>query len=150
MRTVNIETVKIHAPEIINTYFYVKMDNVMLKNNEPTNSNSSKFSLKENFSSTMTAAMITGLSENAFESIIKNIKAENFPLVPDESSDSDDLIERTETNEEINEKKLNQQKYKTCEVTTNEYQNNNENMSNKIDLNVSELNFQVKYFNNIN
>lgn len=114
----------------------------MLKNNKPTNSNSStKSSLKENISST--AAMITGLSENVFESIIKNIKAENFPLVPDESSDNDELTERTDTF--INKEKINQQNYKMCKAA-NEYQNNNKNTSNKIDLNVSELNLQVKYF----
>lgn len=37
--------------------------------------------------------MVTNLSENMFETIIKNIKRENLPPVPDEDYDFEDAIE---------------------------------------------------------
>jgi len=112
------------------------MSNIKIKNNQPTNSNSSETGIKNknklvypNSSSTPTVSMITGLSENVFESIIKNIKAENFSLESDELSDTDNLTEIEETH--VNKETLINHE-------------NNKNMSNKVDLNVSESNVQMQ------
>lgn len=91
----------------------------------------------------LATSMITNLSEKAFERIIKNIKAENFPLVPE--IELDDFTEIIETSFS-NQNKFDQQGdniFMPKDISIIEKTNNsNETFDNK-DLNVSESNLQV-------
>jgi len=91
----------------------------------------------------LATSMITNLSEKAFERIIKNIKAENFPLVPE--IELDDFTEIIETSFS-NQNKFDQQGdniFMPKDMSIIEKTNNsNETFDNK-DLNVSESNLQV-------
>lgn len=89
----------------------------------------------------------TKLSENDFESIIKIIKSENYPLISDDGSDIEDLSEITEQNMNGQEN-IDYYKKKMCNTNLqlnecDNNQNNNEEICKRINLNVPETNLQV-------
>jgi len=130
----------------------------MSNNNQSIISNLSNYSLNANCNNLVkpnssAASMITNLSENAFENIIKNIKAENFPLVP-EISELDDVTEIIATSvnnqNEFDQQEDNIPMPKGIPIPLNEITSNSEKTFNEKDLNVSRSYFKVvkklKYF----
>lgn len=120
------------------------MDTIKSGSNN-TNSISPESSFKENCDDLPnsnqlyipTLTMVTDLSENAFDNILKNIKKE-LTYSSNELSDTEDEEEKY-----VIKGELDKQENKTHNVTTTI--NKNEKMSIKIELNVFESNLQVTF-----
>lgn len=116
-------------------------------NNQPVTDDPFKVNLPEKSSTLMepkiltasTVSMSTKLSQNEFENIIKSIKSEHGPLVPDNDSDLEDLSEICP----VAEKNLKNQENIDQLNESAEYQNINGNNSNKIYSKNTESNLQV-------
>jgi len=130
----------------------------MSNNNQSIISDLSNYSVNANYNNLVkpnssAASMITNLSENAFENIIKNIKAENFPLVP-EISELDDVTEIIATSvnnqNEFDQQEDNIPMPKSIPIPLNEITSNSEKTFNEKDINVSkpylEVPKKLKYF----
>lgn len=135
--------------------YFVKMDIVNLENNSninhPTISNSTESDLKENLNHLIesnttpvpVASLVTDLNEKAFDTILKNIKEEFYPLVYNDGSDIDDLAE-TKKKSIIKKRKFIKKKLKRKrQKPLNKRQNNIKDISNEIDTNVYNSNIKV-------